>query len=78
MMRPQRSDGADPRKRRKQIPWTFLYVLMGIVSIVGLFFAGLRINGVMPVEIVPYNELEHSLAAGKVDHVVVSDRDIRA
>jgi len=57
-----------------------LYVIVAILSIAAIFFVGLRVNGVPAerVDIVPYSELEQALVVGRVDHVVVSDREIRA
>jgi cell division protease FtsH len=78
MMRPQRANGVDPGDRREQRAWSVLYVIGAIVSIGLVFFLALQLDEVERIEVVPYNELEQALAAGRADHVVVSDREIRA
>lgn len=78
--RPLHANDGDPGKNRKHIAWVLLYVIVAILSIAAIFFVGLRVNGVPAerVDIVPYSELEQALVAGRVEHVVVSDREIRA
>jgi len=56
-------------------PWAFVYAGLAVAGLVLLAFS---LTGPQPGQVVPYNELEAALAAGKVDHVTITDRQLVA
>jgi len=59
---------------RKQALWNALYVLAAVALVVVLqnLWSSMEV-----VKSVPYSELEHLLATGQIERVVVSDREVR-
>ncbi|HEY6926715.1 MAG TPA: ATP-dependent metallopeptidase FtsH/Yme1/Tma family protein, partial [Steroidobacteraceae bacterium] len=53
-------------------------VLFLMALLAALFIAGQLSGAAQPAREVPYSELQHNLATGRVDHVVISDREVIA
>ena len=65
----------DPKKPTGRDRWGPLIAAAAVVGLVLLAFA---LTGSPGGQVVPYSEIEAALAAGKVDHVTITDRQILA
>ncbi len=65
----------DPKKRS---PWGLGTPAFALLAGVGLVILAFALTGPRPGQIVPYTEFEAALAAGKVDHVTITDRQLVA
>jgi cell division protease FtsH len=71
--RNKRQTGLDDPKGRTRQFWQLLLIFGSLFS---LLYFGFMWRQSQTTQVVAYSELEDALAAGRVDHVVVSDREV--